>query len=57
MEFGAQIAPMRGTYGAPMRGRGRKQNWVKEEVELQFRPDKGELIEQRIVYQSCLVLD
>lgn len=27
----------------PMRGRGRKQNWVKEEVELQFRPDKGEL--------------
>lgn len=27
----------------PVRGRGRYQNWPKEEVELQCRPDKGEL--------------
>lgn len=27
----------------PVRGRGRNQNWPKEEVELQCRPDKGEL--------------
>lgn len=27
----------------PVRGRGQRQNWAKEEVELQCRPDEGKL--------------
>lgn len=47
--FGAQIG-----YNS-VRGRCREQNWAKEKVELQCRPDKGVLRSKDC--QSCFLLD